>query len=173
VKKTLYLLRHAKSSWSSPELRDFDRPLNARGRAAATEMGRYLAAQALMPALILCSAAQRTRETLALILPALTAEVVIGIETALYGATRDELLDRVGRLSAEIASVMIIGHNPGMEELARSLAARGPKDDVERLAAKYPTAALAIIRTEAATWDALRVERGELKRFVVPSSARL
>ena len=172
-KKTLYLLRHAKSSWAEPERRDFDRPLNARGRAAATEMGHYLAAHAMTPALILCSTSQRTRETLALILPALAADVVIRIETALYGATGDEILERLSRLGSEISSVMIIGHNPGLEDLARHLAAGGPKDDVARLAAKYPTTALAIIRTAARTWDALAVERGQLERFVVPSSAKL
>ncbi len=135
-------------------------------------MGRYLAGHAMTPALILCSTSQRTRETLALILPALEADVVIRIETALYGATSDELLERLGRLGPEISSVMIVGHNPGLEDLARHLAAGGPKDDVARLAAKYPTSALAVIRTAARTWDSLSVERGQLERFVVLSSAK-
>lgn len=171
--KTLYLLRHAKSSWAEAGRRDFDRPLNARGRAAAAETGRYLAAHAMAPDLILCSAAQRTRETVALILPALAAEIVIRIEAGLYGATSDALLERLGRLGSEISSVMIVGHNPGLEDLARHLATGGPKEDLARLAAKYPTAALAVIRTGARTWDSLSVERGQLERFVVPSSAKL
>jgi phosphohistidine phosphatase len=171
--KTLYLLRHAKSSWAEAGRRDIDRSLNARGRAAAAETGRYLAAHAMVPDLILCSTSQRTRETLALILPALAADVVIRIETALYGATSDELLERLGQLASEISSVMIVGHNPGLEDLARHLAAGGPKDDLARLAAKYPTSALAVIRTPARNWDSLSVERGQLERFVVPSSAKL
>lgn len=171
--KTLYLLRHSKSSWTNPDMRDFDRPLNARGRSAAGEMGRYLADHAMTPSLILCSASQRTRETLSLILPALAADMVIRIESALYGATSDELLDRLGRLDADTASVMIIGHNPGLEDVARALAAKGSKDDLTRLAAKYPTTGLAVIRTAVKTWPALATERGQLERFVVPSSAKL
>ncbi|MFO0998425.1 MAG: histidine phosphatase family protein [Alphaproteobacteria bacterium] len=171
--KTLYLLRHAKSSWSKPELRDFDRSLNARGRDAAAEMGHYLADHAMTPALILCSAAQRTRETLALLLPAFAADTVIRIEAGLYGATREELLDRLSHVEAGVASVMVIGHNPGLEDLARSLAASGPKDDLERLSAKYPTAGLAVIRIDAKRWDTIAREEGELERFAVPSNARL
>ncbi len=166
--KTLFLLRHAKSSWDDPALSDFDRPLNRRGRATAPLVGQYLAEHNLAPSLILCSAARRTRETLALLLPALAGEMVIRIEQNLYEAGPETLLARVQRAPPETPSILVIGHNPGLEELAADLLADGPAGDIQRLAEKFPTAALAVIQFRVGSWRDVDARSGTLERFVVP-----
>src|SRR5262245_5412800 len=113
--KRLYLLRHAKSSWDDESLADHDRPLSARGRRAADAIGTYLREHGIEPELILCSSSTRTRETLARI--GLDGE----IERDLYGASASELLARVSELPPSLGSVMLIGHNPGMHDLALGL----------------------------------------------------
>lgn len=167
--KRVFLLRHAKSSWDDPALSDFERPLNRRGRAAAPLVGRYLADHGLIPSLILCSAARRTRETLALLLSDLAGETVIRIEQGLYEAGAGQLLARIRQVPPEVPSVLLIGHNPGLEELASDLIADGPAEDVARLAGKFPTAALAAIHFDARTWNDVVARSGTLERFVVPS----
>ena len=125
--KTLFLLRHAKSSWSEPGLADFNRPLNERGRRAAPLIARYLAHCGLLPDLILCSAAQRTRETLALMLPGgLACDAVLRIESGLYGADAATLLRRLKRIETEVDCVLLIAHNPGLEDLAAGFAVADP-----------------------------------------------
>ena len=126
----LYLLRHAKSSWDDPGLVDHDRPLAPRGRQAAEAIGAYLREHDIGPELVLCSSAARTRETLERV--GLTGQ----IEDALYGAGASALLARLHEVPDEVASVMLIGHNPGMRQLAVDLAGL---DD------KFPTAALATL----------------------------
>ena len=166
--KRIFLLRHAKSSWDDPALSDFDRPLNRRGRTAAPLIGRHLADHGLAPSLILCSAARRTRETLALLLPDLSGETVIRIETGLYEAGAGQLLARIRQIPPEVPSVLLIGHNPGLEELASDLIADGPAEDIARLAEKFPTAALAAIHFDARTWKDVGARSGTLERFVIP-----
>ncbi len=167
--KTLFLLRHAKSSWGDPALDDFDRPLNRRGRDEAPTVGRYLADHGLCPAFILCSAAQRTRETLSLVLPALDGECAVAIERGLYEAGPDRLFARLRRIEPAHASVMVIGHNPGLAELAEDLVARGPDGAVERMKTKFPTGALAVIKLHIGKWEELAAGSGTLERFVVPA----
>ncbi len=162
----LWLLRHAKSSWDDPSLGDEDRPLALRGERAADLMRDYLEAADINPELILCSSALRTRQTLARVLPPLGSSVEILIEPALYTFDADVLLDRLSRVSADVASVLLVGHNPAMQELAIRVADRGERlDDLSR---KYPTAGLAEIAFLAGSWDTLAERPGELARFVVP-----
>jgi phosphohistidine phosphatase len=123
--RLLYLLRHAKSSWGDPGLEDRDRPLNSRGRRAARLVAEHLRAEGVSPELVLCSASLRTRQTLAAILPALDGEVEARIEDALYSAGAEELLERLRSVPASTSSVLVIGHNPGLHELALSLAGTG------------------------------------------------
>src|SRR5215216_6730711 len=117
--KRLALVRHAKSSWADPDLADHDRPLNARGRRAATLVGQYLHAAGVHPDLVLCSSATRARQTLELLPLARMTDVLI--EDQLYGAGPHELLARLRRIPAAVGSALLIGHNPGLEELAREL----------------------------------------------------
>jgi phosphohistidine phosphatase len=145
----LYLLRHAKSSWDDPTLADHDRPLAARGRKAAKAIGAYLREHDIEPELVLCSSAARTRETLERV--GLTGR----IEDALYGAGASALLARLHEVPDEVASVMLIGHNPGMQQLAFDLAGL---DD------KFPTAALATLACDG--WSDL--QRAELVDYVKP-----
>jgi phosphohistidine phosphatase len=162
--QTLYLLRHAKSSWDDPTLPDHERPLAPRGRRDAKRIAKHLRRLGLEPELILCSSAARTRETLELLRPALGASEVI-VEEDLYGASSDELLARIHLVPDSVASVMLIGHNPGLEQLALALASAG--DDLERLAAKFPTAALATLAI-ANSWSRLAPGDATLDAYVVP-----
>lgn len=166
--KTLLLLRHAKSSWTDPAVADFDRPLDRRGRVAARRMGRYLADEGLVPDLILCSAAQRARETLAFLQHRFDANRAVRIEKALYNATPAQIVRVLETADAAADCVMVIAHNPGMEELARTLAKAGDKKARRRMLVKYPTAALAVVKVAAADWRRLAKTETTLERFVCP-----
>lgn len=156
--KELLLLRHAKSSWADPDQDDADRPLNKRGRRTAARMAKWMAEQGLRPALILCSSARRTRETLDLIADTVGTGVPLRIEPELYLADPATLLDRVRSLPDAIQSVLVIGHNPGLQELALELARRAAVDQPgarKKLQQKFPTAALARFRFAIDGWPAL------------------
>ena len=140
--RTLYLLRHAKSSWDDPTLADHDRPLAARGRRAADTIAGHIRAEGIAPELVLCSPALRTRQTLELVSDGFTeASAEIVYEPALYGASASELMARLRGVAAEVGSVMLIGHQPALQDLALGLVGAGP--GLERLSGKFPTAALA------------------------------
>lgn len=162
----LLLLRHAKSSWDDPALDDFARPLNKRGRAAAGIMGRFLVDRGLTPDLILCSTAQRTRETLALILPHLAQDLDIRLEGRLYGAGVGGYKALIGEVPDTVETVMVIGHNPAIEDYARQLAADGAPTDLAAMGGKYPTGALAVLAAPAGAWRHLT--RARLELFQVP-----
>jgi phosphohistidine phosphatase len=159
--KILHLLRHAKSSWEDDNLPDHERPLAPRGRKATTRMAEHLRREGISPSLVLCSSARRTRETLERLEPG--GEV--RVERELYGASAAELLERLRRVPEATDSVMLIGHNPAVQELALELAAGGDGlADVER---KFPTCALAMMRLPG-TWGELRAGAAELVAFVRP-----
>lgn len=142
--KQLLLLRHAKSSWDDPRLADFDRPLSGRGLKAAPLVGRELARRGWLPDLALVSPALRTRDTWRLVAAELPIGVPVEFTEALYEATAADILAAVGKASAATNSVLVLGHNPGLEEFARRLA--GSQSDgsaLSRLEEKFPTAALA------------------------------
>lgn len=165
---TLSLLRHAKSSWDHPSLADFDRPLAPRGLRAAPVMGSYLQRHALVPDLILCSAAQRTRETLGLILPYLEGNLSVRIDDALYNAsTAEDLLSFLHRQADSQPNVLMIGHNPALELLAGCLVDSGASAARDQMAEKFPTAALAVISFKADNWAGVR-GGGRLERFETP-----
>ena len=163
--RTLYLLRHAKSSWADPALSDHERPLAPRGRRDAKRIATHLLELGIAPELVLCSTAVRTRETLELLRPALDAATV-ELEAALYAAWAETLLERLRAVPDERRSVMLIGHNPGLEDLALMLASAGPERD--RVEEKFPTAALATLRTPTASWKELSPGGAVLAAYVVP-----
>jgi phosphohistidine phosphatase len=159
----LYLLRHAKSSWDDPALDDHDRPLSARGRNAAKKMSRHLRDAGVEPALVLCSSSVRTRQTFDRIASALPKSAEVRIEPSIYEAGADELL-RIARSVAEpIDSAMLIGHNPGIQELAIMLVG----GDEARLRDKFPTGALAALAFQG-TWSDLGPGVATLEAFVIP-----
>jgi len=164
---SLLLLRHAKSSWDDPALGDFDRPLAPRGEEAALRMGAYMAAHDLLPDFILCSTAQRARQTLTLVLRHLGADPPTQFADALYLATPAAMLACLGKAGAA-QRVMIVGHNPGMHRLAATLAERGDGKSLKALAAKFPTAALAVLTFEAPGWPKIARGGGRLALFMTP-----
>ncbi len=169
--KTLYILRHAKSDQGDGSIDDHDRPLNARGREAAPKMGAYLKAKGYKPDLILCSTARRTVETCNLARPAL-GDMTVAFEQGLYLAEARSILDRVRRLDDALGAVMVIGHNPGLEQLANGLSASPKSPDEERLhrrmREKFSTCALAVIQFPAKTWREIKQGGGVLADFMRP-----
>lgn len=163
---TLYLLRHAKSDWSDPALADQERPLAPRGRRDGSRVAEHIVRLGIEPDLVLCSSARRTRETLELVQSALGSAVRIALEEELYAASADELLHRLRAVPEATASVLLIGHNPGLQELALVLASAGA--DLARLEAKFPTAALATLVLPQASWRRLSRADAVLEAFVVP-----
>jgi phosphohistidine phosphatase len=165
---SLMLLRHAKSSWDDPALDDFDRPLAARGREAAARMGAYMARQGLAPDLILSSTAVRARQTLNLVLPHLAGAPHKAFADGLYLATPAQLLSRLRKVEPAATAVMIVGHNPGMHRLAVSLSGNGEARSLKALAAKFPTAALAVLTFDVGDWSGVATRGGHLADFMVP-----
>jgi phosphohistidine phosphatase len=163
--KRLYLLRHAKSSWKDTTLPDHERPLSGRGRRAAKSIARHLRGRGIEPDLVLCSTARRARETLDRIESALGASTV-EVEGGLYAASAHALLERVRSVPDTVESVLLIGHNPSLQELAIDLAR--PSAAADELAAKYSTAALATLELQALSWRELDHGGAELVEFVRP-----
>jgi phosphohistidine phosphatase len=157
----LYLLRHAKSSWKETGIPDHDRPLAGRGRKAAKAMAKYLHAEGVRPDLVLCSSATRARQTFERLEPLKAREV--HIERELYGADAATLLARLRDVPEGVGSVMVIAHNPGLEDLTRVLARQ---DDA--LGEKFPTAALATLAFSDREWASLERGTAELVDFVRP-----
>jgi phosphohistidine phosphatase len=164
--RTLFLLRHAKSGWDDPALADFDRPLAPRGRNAAPLVGREMKKRGWRPDLALVSSARRTVETWKLTAAEFSAEPAVQFSRALYHAEPQELIAALHVVPESCASVILVGHNPGMEELAVMLA--GPGSDTAALAAikeKFPTGALARFEVEG-PWPELR--NATLTHFLRP-----
>jgi phosphohistidine phosphatase len=165
--KRLLLLRHAKSSWDDPGLSDHERPLAPRGRRAAEAMAAHLRDEGIEPDLVLCSSSRRTRETLDRLSPALGARPSVSIESELYGASERELLERLNALDDQPQSVLVIGHNPGIEQLAIDLAGSGAQPQLDALRRKFPTGALATLEFERG-WSELAPSSARLADFVTP-----
>ena len=166
--KTLFLLRHAKSDWDDPWIEDFDRPLAARGRKTAPRMARYMADKGLLPDLVLCSSARRTRETWALTANQWDTPPPVRFRTGIYEASARTLLTLIRKAPAEYSRVMIVGHNPGLEDLAHLLTGGGRTRAIKKMMEKFPTGALAELRFDAADWSEIQEESGELRRFKRP-----
>lgn len=168
----LYLLRHAKSSWADTT-GDFERPLAERGRRAAPAMADMMRERGYVPELILVSPAKRTRETVEMVQPRLGPDIPIELDRRLYLASAGVILERLRQVRDDVASVMIVGHNPGLERLARELAATGDQANLARLRRKYPTAALAVIEFAVSQWRRLKPGNGRLTAFVTPRDLHL
>lgn len=166
----LLLLRHAKSSWDQPELADFERPLNDRGRAAAEAMGAFMAARGIVPSRILCSAARRARETLALVLPHLDGDIDICIAARLYESDAPGYLNAVREYGGTELTVMLIGHNPATEDFAHVLAPVGDAAGLAALKTKFPTAGLVVIGFDLPKWRDIGPGEGRLISFHTPKT---
>ena len=157
--QTLYLLRHAKSSWKDDSLRDFDRPLKRRGRDAAKQIGKRLASEEPQPEVVVCSPAARTRETADIVLKHAKWKVDASFDERIYEASLRDLLQVVADISDDQRVAMMIGHNPGFEELVAYLSGEHRR---------MPTCAVAKIRLDVASWKDARDGEGTLEWFVTP-----
>jgi phosphohistidine phosphatase len=169
----LLLLRHAKSSWDDVSADDFDRPLNPRGRAAAPVMGSHIAAHGLAPEKILCSSARRTRETLAALLPHIDEDVDIRLTRELYFAGEDRMIDQIRAHGGNAATLLVIGHNPGIQDTALALVGDGDPAVVAGITEKFPTAGLAVIDFPATKWTDLEPKTGRAVAFLRPRGRKL
>ncbi|MER9071267.1 histidine phosphatase family protein [Mesorhizobium sp. M0904] len=170
--KQLLLLRHAKSSWDDPDLIDFDRPLSARGLKAAPLVGRELARRGWLPELALVSPALRTRDTWRLLSAELPAKVQAKIAQALYEAAAADILAKVRQVKAGTGTLLVLGHNPGLEEFARGLAGAGSDEAaLKKLADKFPTAALARFDVDG-DWAGLTFGGARLTHCIWPKDLR-
>jgi phosphohistidine phosphatase len=170
--KRLLLLRHAKTVPGGPGIDDHARKLSARGREDAPLMGRYMRKNELIPELVLCSTSRRTVETVELVV----AEWKLRPETeyiqALYLAAPHTIVEMVRDVAARVESVMVVGHNPGMEAcagfLAREPVKRRERDHFDAIEEKFPTGALAVLDFDVVKWRKIAQGTGVLADFVRP-----
>jgi phosphohistidine phosphatase len=166
----LMLLRHAKSSLADAGQADLDRPLNDRGKRAAVAVGRYMASNNLLPQLVLCSPARRTRETWGLVAAELTTVPEVLVAAEIYDSSdATALLECLRHKAGTAQSVLLVGHNPSIGELAQTLIGAGSGKLRERLEKKYPTAALAAFSIDLGNWESLMAGSGTLLHFVRPA----
>jgi phosphohistidine phosphatase len=165
--RRLMLLRHAKSDW--PDVPDRDRPLAKRGRRDAPVIGRWLRDHGYLPDAVVCSAARRTRQTWELVAPELGGSPTVTFEPRAYAASALTLLYLVRELPAECRAALLIGHNPGIAELAASLAE--PPDGDGTPALRFPTAAVAVLEVSA-PWPDLAPAGARLLAYTTPADLR-
>jgi phosphohistidine phosphatase len=170
--KTLLLLRHAKSSWDDTSLADFDRPLAGRGRKAAPRMGKEIMARGWLPDAILASPAKRTRQTWALVAAELPGTPKAVFPKALYMAAPEQLLQKIRKVAARKTTLLLIGHNPGMEEFAALIAGEDSDEgSLARMSEKFPTAALARFEFDG-EWAKVRRGTARLTHFLRPKDLK-
>ena len=160
----LILMRHAKSDWDIPADGDFARPLNKRGREAATKIGKWLALHGYLPDLVLCSSAERTQETYGRVADEIGGNPQVEYLKALYLAAPESMLQEVAEVM-DVETVMLVAHNPGSAILANALAEAAPAhprfDD-------YPAAATTIFEFDVRDWENIRPGMGQVVDFIVP-----
>ncbi len=157
--KTLFILRHAKSSWAEADMSDFERPLNERGEKAAAFMGELMSRKGYEPYVILSSPAVRAKSTSEIVKKSGKLDGELRFEHRIYEASPQTLRQAVSDLDDAYASALLVGHNPGIEGFIRYLTG-----DLEPI----PTAALAVIDLDIDTWLAVSEDRGELKKIYRP-----
>lgn len=164
--KTLTLLRHAKSDWSDAVARDFDRPLNERGRRAARTIGAHMASEGLVFDRVLASPALRVKDTLDEVERAYGKPLPREYDERVYLASASTLLDLVRETDEQVERLLLVGHNPGLEDLALELVRETGSPMLQEVEIKYPTATLAEVAIETDSWST--AAGGKLLRFVRP-----
>ena len=164
--RRLILLRHAKSDW--PDVPDPDRPLAKRGRRDAPVIGRWLHDQGYLPEIVICSAALRTRETWDLVAPELGGSPSVTFEPRAYAASALTLLYLVRELPADCRAALLIGHNPGVSELASTLIESAGDDTPGTPGLRFPTAAVAVLEFSG-DWAELSLARARLVAYTTPA----
>jgi phosphohistidine phosphatase len=165
----LLLFRHAKTAREAGG-GDHDRPLTKRGEEDSKRIGRYLADEQLLPDLAIASDSRRTRQTLDLALQAAHQHPQTRLDRAVYLAEPHTLLDVVRRTPPEVGTLLIIGHAPGMGDLAALLTGFGDRYALARMNTKFPTSGLAVLDFSLDRWADVAERSGRLDRFVTPAS---
>ncbi|MEU6218564.1 histidine phosphatase family protein [Streptomyces sp. NPDC047022] len=169
--RRLVVLRHAKSAW--PEgADDHERPLAPRGLRDAPAAGRALAEADCLPDLALCSTAVRARRTWELASAQWGTPPAARFESRLYAADVADLLEVVHEVPAEVGTLLLVGHNPGLAELVLRLAGDGVGDTLDRVRLKFPTAAIAVLAWHGGTWDSLAPRTALLTDVTVPRGVK-
>ena len=161
--KTLYILRHAKSDWNDAALPDFERPLNERGRKAAPLMGATMKKRNYNPPTIISSPAVRAKQTAELVKSTAQFEAEINFDQRIYEAHPQTLLEIVSEIDDAYDSALLVGHNPGFENLVRILT-----DEIQPL----PTAALAVVDLEIEHWNQVFSTAGKLREIIRPKELK-
>ena len=157
--KTLFVLRHAKSSWDNPDLADFERPLNSRGLDAARFIGTLIYDRELEPQAIVSSPAKRAKQTAVLVKEIAEISKPVIFDERIYEASPLTLFNLIREFDEKYKSVLIVGHNPGFENLVRVLTGE---------TVQMPTAALAKINLDSEIWSAIESGMGELEFLIRP-----
>lgn len=161
--KTLFIMRHAKSSWDNPDWSDFERPLNKRGLETAPFMGKVMNKNNFTPQIIVSSSAMRAKQTANLVRKSAGFNAEIFFDERIYEASPQRLLEVISNIEDEYDSAMIVGHNPGFENLVRVLTGK-----IEPM----PTAALAVIDLEINAWKEINAETGNLRKLIRPKEVQ-
>jgi len=166
--RRLLLLRHAKAERSQSGGRDHDRILAKRGREDAAAIGAYLVRHKLIPDQALVSTSARTRETWALVAKAFAKPPPVEFEDTIYEAEPEAILKAVRATERTVRTLLLVGHNPGMQQLAGMLIASGNVEARQQLLEEFPTAAFAMISFAVQDWENLHANGGRLEHFVTP-----
>jgi phosphohistidine phosphatase len=165
--RRLMLLRHAKTERAEPDGRDRDRVLMKRGRDDATVIGKYMSDHGLVPDLAIVSPAARAQETWALVAAAFAKAPRMATDGRIYNAVPETLINLIGE-TRKAPALLVVGHNPGLHELALQLIASGNPQMREQINEKLPTSGLVVIDLPLDDWSALHPHVGRLERFVSP-----
>lgn len=168
--RTLLILRHAKSSWATPGMDDFDRTLNDRGNGDACRMAGWIGEQGVELGEIICSPAVRTRTTAQHIKTTLDIDPKLSFPEELYLASSDTLRDSIAKISQTTTTAMVIGHNPGLHDIALRLLKEEERSQAGLLRVAFPTTACALINLPIVDWSEVAWNKGTLSSFMVPKS---
>lgn len=168
--RVLALMRHAKSAWGGEFADDSDRPLDQRGRRAAPLMAAYLARAGVVPELVLCSTALRARQTLDRLSHEFRPPPEIRYDDGLYLADYREILSIIHAVDSKWRTILVIGHNPGLQHLAFRLASRANPAEAKRIESKFPTAGLAVLAASLESWGDLSPDTVAAATFVAPKN---
>jgi phosphohistidine phosphatase len=166
--KHLTVLRHAKSSWDDPDVEDFERPLNKRGRKAAVIVGSELKRRNMRFDFVLASPAARVRETLERLFEGYGETLEARFDERIYETSESTLLEIVRSLPASSSSPLIVGHNPALERLVVELTHDDDRGLRNRIAKKFPTAAVAVIELPVSGWAEVAAGSGEVVDLILP-----
>ena len=168
TERSLLLLRHAKSSWDDPSLDDFDRPLAKRGREAAPRIGKEMARRGWLPDLALVSPAARTRQTFGMVAAELPVAPAAAFDRSIYEAPAGRILAAIRAVGDEVRTLLVVGHNPGLEDLASDLASsRSDSQALALMSKKFPTGAITLLTFDG-SWRDLGSGTARLDAFVTP-----